>query len=334
MDEEMVVKGLILIDPLTIVCRPAVMKTTIHRFYPVATMAAAALLFPAYPLVGEESGKDVSSARDAPAASEIQSDKKRGILRLNVASGQYDERNHFAYWNWDFEAKRPGTYEVRLVYTSVRQKKMGVQFRLDDTTVLKDYVYRSRKADEADEFVMGRAQVLTKGKHHITILTGDKSKEPPFSIKGLKLVPVQESEGQLGQALDGAIELHARDAATHSEKMQYEAKPEKNCLGYWVHPEDWAEWNFHVSMPGKFKVSLVHGCGNKSGGSEVALLTSNDQVLKFTVKETGGFQNWKTLELGTVELNEEGPHRVVVQPLSKPGAAVMDIRKVVLTPVK
>jgi len=308
------------------------MKTTIYRL----NLAAAAffLLFPVFLSTGEEKGKDESSDKESTATPEIQSDQKRGVMTLSAASGKYEIRNHFAYWNWDFEAKRPGAYEVRIVYTSVSMKKMGVQFKLDGVNVLKAYVYRSRKPDVADEYVVGRARILTKGKHHISLLTGDKSKDPPFSIKALKLVPVQESEEQLGQSLDGTIELHARDAITHSEKMQYENQPEKNCLGFWVHPEDWAEWDFHVSMPGKFKVSLVHGCGDKSGGSEVALLTSNNQVLKFTVKETGGFQKWETLELGTVEFGEEGSHRVAIQPLKKPGAAVMDIRKVLLTPVK
>jgi len=310
------------------------MKINIDRIYPARAMIAAFVFFFVYSSNGEESKKDEVPNKEPSAESEIKTDKKRGILTLTADAGKYDERNHFAYWNWDFEAKRPGMYEVRLVYTSVRQKKMGIQFRLDDTNVLKAYVYRSSKPDAADEFVVGRAKVSAAGKHHISILTADKSKVPPFSIKALKLVPVQESEEQLGQGLDGTIELNASDAITHSEKMQYENKPEKNCLGYWIHPEDWAEWDFHVSMPGKFKVTLVHGCGDKSGGSEVALLASDDQILKFTVKGTGGFQSWKKLDLGTVNLGEEGSHRVAIQPLSKSGGAVMDISKIILTPVK
>jgi len=310
------------------------MKITFSRFYPAAAAVAALYFFGVFPSIGEMPTKTALSSKPSSAASEIHSDQKRGVLVLGSNSAQYDERNHFAYWNWDFEARRPGAYEVRLIYTSVSQKKMGLQFRLDEATTLKSYVYRSRKPDAADEFVIGRVRIPTKGKHHIRLLTGDKSKEPPFSIKGLKLVPVQESGEQLGQGLDGLIELHARNAVTHSEKMQYEHKVEKNCLGFWVHPEDWAEWNFHVSMPGKFKVTLVYGCGNKSGGSKVALLTSGDQTLKFTVKETGGFQNWEKLDLGTVNLNEEGSHQIVIQPLSKPGVAVMDISKVILTRVK
>lgn len=310
------------------------MKTMTTRI-PLAPVAIAtlgiALVFPA--LGKDTAASDGSAAKPSPAR-EIQPDQLRGVLTLGTEGASYDEGNHFAHWNWDFEAERPGRYEIRLIYTSIRKDKMGVQFRLNDAAALKAYVYRSRKPDAADEFILGHVAVPAKGKHHITLLTGEKSKEPPFSVKGLKLVPARESEEPPGQGLDGSIELHARDAITHSEKMQYEPKPQKDCLGFWVHPEDWAEWDFHVSMPGEFKVSLVHGCGNKSGGSEVALLTSKGQVLRFSVEETGGFQNWETIELGSVALDTEGTHRVAVQPLSKPGAAVMDIRKIVLTPAK
>lgn len=310
------------------------MKTIPIRI-PLAPVIIAALGIPlVFPASGRDTAANDGSTAQSSPAPEIQPDRQRGVLTLSSEGAHYDEGNHFAHWNWDFEAERPGRYEVRLIYTSVSKDKMGIQFRLNDAAVLKAYVYRSRKPDVADEFVIGRVEVPARGKHRVTLLTGDKSKVPPFSVKGLKWVPVSESEGQLGQGLDGSIELHAHDATTHSEKMQYERKPQKNCLGFWVHPEDWAEWDFHVSMPGEFNVSLVYGCGNKSGGSEVALLTSKDQVLKFSVKETGGFQNWETMELGRVLLDTEGSHRVAVQPLSKPGAAVMDIRKIVLTPVK
>jgi hypothetical protein len=308
---------------------------TIPTRPPLAHVIIAALgITLVFPAVGKDTANTESSAAKTSPTPGIQPDQQRGVLVLSSEGAHYEEGNHFAHWNWDFEAERPGRYEIRLIYTSVSKDKMGVQFRLNDTAPLKAYVYRSRNPDAADEFVIGRVAVPAKGKHRITLLTGDKSKVPPFSVKGLKLVPVSESEGQLGQGLDGTIELHARDAVTHSEKMQYEHNPQKDCLGFWVQPEDWAEWDFHVSMPGEFKVALVHGCGNKSGGSEVALLTSKDQVLKFSVKETGGFQNWETIELGRVILDTEGSHRVAVQPLSKPGAAVMDIRKIVLTPVK
>jgi hypothetical protein len=65
----------------------------------------------------------------------------------------------------------------------------------------------------------------------------------------------------------------------------------------------------------------------------VALLIGGEQVSTFKVKETGGFQNWQTIELATVELLQEGAQQLAIQPISKPGAAVMDIRKITLTPI-
>ncbi len=310
------------------------MNTTFTRF-PVAPIAIAALATVlVFPALAQDPATGGGSAATVSPAPTMLPDQQQGVLVLDSEAAQYGEGSHFAHWNWEFDAERPGSYEIRLVYTSVSKNKMGVQFRLNDSAVLKGYVYRSRQPDAADEFVLGRARVMTKGKQRVTLLTGDKSKSPPFSVKGLRLVPVSESGDALGQSLDGTIELHARDAATHSKKLQYESSPQKNCLGFWVHPEDWAEWDFHVSMPGEFRVSLVYGCGNNSGGSEVALLTSKEQILKFSVKETGGFQKWETKELGRVVLDTEGSHRVAVQALSKPGVAVMDIRKLVLTPVQ
>jgi len=312
----------------------AVMDTKITTTTPALALSLSLLLLPIFSSLAEKPTPKLEAKTNSAASGEIHLDQNRGEILLSADNGQYEEKNHFAYWNWDFETKRPGTYEVRVIYTSIRVKKMGLQFRLDDDTVLKSYVYRSRKPDSADEYVLGRARIDTKGKHHITLLSGDKSKLPPFSIKGLKLVPTQEGDEAVGQGLDGGIELHARDATTHSEKMQYEHKTEKNCLGSWVQPEDWAEWDFHVSMPGIFKVSLKYGCGNNSGGSEVALLIGGEQVSTFKVVATGGFQDWQTIDLATVDLTEEGAQQLAIQPLNKAGKAVMDIRKIVLTPVK
>src|SRR6266404_4909243 len=68
---------------------------------------------------------------------------------------------------------------------------------------------------------------------------------------------------------DGGFLLHARDAATHGSMLRYEPQTNKNCLGYWMKVEDWAEWSFHVEKAGGFAVELWQGCGKGQGGSEV-----------------------------------------------------------------
>jgi len=60
----------------------------------------------------------------------------------------------------------------------------------------------------------------------------------------------------------------------------------------------------------------------------------NDKTIEFSVEDTGGFQSWRELKLGKVALNVKGENKLAIVPLDKKGAAVMDVQKVVLNPVK
>jgi len=127
----------------------------------------------------------------------------------------------------------------------------------------------------------------------------------------------------------GSIALHARDAEVHGAQLRYEPIPRKNTLGFWVRAEDWASWEFETARPGRFEVELLHGCGNGSGGSEVKVAVA-DQELVFTVKETGGFQNFVRRSIGQIDLSKSGRYSISVRPIRKPGLAVMDLREITL----
>ena len=128
----------------------------------------------------------------------------------------------------------------------------------------------------------------------------------------------------------GDIRLHAKGATVHGKSLRYEPEPYKNVLGYWTNVADWAEWEFDVATPGVYEVELQQGCGSGSGGAEVAV-EIGDQILTFTVQETGHFQSMIQRVIGTVDLTA-GKHRLAVKPRTKPGVAVMDLRRVVLRP--
>lgn len=134
------------------------------------------------------------------------------------------------------------------------------------------------------------------------------------------------------QVADGSIVLKAATAELHGVMLRYEPLPHKATLGYWVRPDDWASWSFSVSRPGNFDVEALVGCGNGSGGSVVEFREGN-QTMRLTVPVTGGFQVFKPQAVGRLTLGA-GDHRLEVRALSKPGAAVMDLRQVTLTPSK
>jgi len=128
----------------------------------------------------------------------------------------------------------------------------------------------------------------------------------------------------------GDIRLHAIAAQVHGEKLRYEPQPQKDTLGFWTRPEDWASWDFEVPKAGRYEVEVLQGCGN-AGGAEVNVEIGG-QTLRFTVVGTGHFQNFIQRTIGTVEL-PAGKQTLAVKPQSKPGNAVMDLRRVVLRPV-
>ena len=112
-----------------------------------------------------------------------------------------------------------------------------------------------------------------------------------------------------------------------------EPKKEKNTLGFWVNPADWASWHFQVAKPGTYAIHIWQGCGKGSGGSEVEIKCAG-QSTKFTVEDTGHFQNFKEREVGKITFGKAGPQSLEVRALKKPGAAVMDLRQVILMPLK
>jgi arylsulfatase A-like enzyme len=142
------------------------------------------------------------------------------------------------------------------------------------------------------------------------------------------------------QAMDDATQagpnalifLEARDAKVQAKKLKYEDPPQKDTLGFWVDPTDTASWTFQVAQPGKYRISVLQGCGKGSGGSTVALEVGTAKA-EFTVEETGHFQRFIPREVGVLEL-AAGENTLTVRPLKKKGAAVMDLRRVTLERVE
>lgn len=130
-----------------------------------------------------------------------------------------------------------------------------------------------------------------------------------------------------------AIKLSAQVAKTHGKNLRYEPETYKNVLWYWTEVGDWAEWEFDSAMEGKAEVQIHCGCAG--GGSEVDVILktpgASDQTLKWTVRDTGHFQNIVIETLGEVTL-AKGKCTLEVRPRKKRGAAVTDIRQILLVP--
>lgn len=135
------------------------------------------------------------------------------------------------------------------------------------------------------------------------------------------------------QSADGTIVLPARTAEIRGTQVRYEPVPHKDTLGFWTRTEDRVSWEFTVTRAGSFAVEALQGCGKGQGGSEVEFDFSG-QKLRLTVRETGGFQEFRPVVIGTVRFEHAGRFSLMIRPLRKAGAAVMDLRAVTLRPAK
>jgi hypothetical protein len=250
----------------------------------------------------------------------------RGVIVFGPKAHVYSGGNHWEQFDWKMTARRWGHYQVRLTYT-MNHATLGAQVKFGEQRV-KTTLTASARPKRA---YFGEIFIEKPGEHTFSLYTPASGAGAGFVIHEMAFVPTTEGQ-EIRQSEDGSIELAAKDATTWSENMRYEPAPEKNCLGYWTDPKDFAEWEFEVTKPGKYKVVVLHGCGGGNEGSTVAV-KHGGQALKFTVKDTGGFQKWSEVEVGEIEIKDAGRQRLVVAPENKIKSAVLDVQKVVLKPV-
>ena len=115
--------------------------------------------------------------------------------------------------------------------------------------------------------------------------------------------------------------------------MRYEPQPNKNVLGYWTNADDWADWEFRGRQRPACTKSKSSKAAAQAAAARKSPWRSTIRRLTFTVQDTGHFQHMIQRTIGEVKL-ATGKHTLAVKPQTKPGAAVMDLRRVVLRPAQ
>jgi hypothetical protein len=127
------------------------------------------------------------------------------------------------------------------------------------------------------------------------------------------------------------VRLEAKDAKVIGSGAKYEGPP-KDCIGYWTRDDDWVQWEFSVNRPGPYDVQIMFAatreCAMNSFAVQVGL-----QTLEGTVGDTGGWESFMTLGVGSVTLPTQGPHTLLVRPKAlKRGTPLMNLRAIILRP--
>ncbi len=132
----------------------------------------------------------------------------------------------------------------------------------------------------------------------------------------------------LAQKRDGSITLAASQARLHGTTFQYECSGPLDNIGYWTTPDDWADWEFNLSRPGRFAVSAVIAA-LESGSFEISIA---GQTLRCAAPRTGSYITFAPVKLGVVELPTAGKAILAVRPI-KAGWQPMNLKTIRLEPM-
>jgi hypothetical protein len=107
-------------------------------------------------------------------------------------------------------------------------------------------------------------------------------------------------------------------------------------IGYWLDPSATVTWPIGAGADdgGVYEVEIDLACADAAAGSRVRFeLEGGSGTPEFTVPATGGWQSYRTVQVGRVEM-VMGSHRAILRALSKSGEAVANIRAVRLKRVR
>ncbi|MAH35346.1 MAG: hypothetical protein CMO42_08695 [Verrucomicrobiales bacterium] len=255
-------------------------------------------------------------------------------IKGNTAKLEKNPSNYrIGFWSnlsdsifWNYKATRWGMYDVELTY-SLESKKSKIHIQIGDKSIDSE-IQATNSWYKYNTVRLGKIYLPKSGQYLIAVKGVEKESAAVMNFKSLVLVPTSEGKEIIQSGRN--ISLHSRDSKVNGVTLRYEPAQKKQCLGYWSNPSDWASWDFIVKEPGDYTVTVRQGCGRGHGGSKVSII-SGTQKLIFNAEDTGGFQNWKNIDIGSIKLKEPGLNILEVRPLDKKSVAVMDIQEIILT---
>ena len=115
----------------------------------------------------------------------------------------------------------------------------------------------------------------------------------------------------------------------HGEQLKYESWDNRDNIGFWLNPDEWVEWQFKVSQPGKFEVS-AEIAGPASAAFKMVL---GQQSIEAQSPNTGDYGKFQKVNLGIVQIPATGPAVLAIKP-TKNGWQPMNLKAIRLKPVR
>ena len=128
---------------------------------------------------------------------------------------------------------------------------------------------------------------------------------------------------------DGSIRCLAIHARIYGPTLVFEEQYRN--LGYWSSLEDHAVWSLDIPRAGKYRVTIEYACADSTAGNRW-LLSVAQQTLSGLVEGTGGWDNYRSVNVGEIDL-PAGSTELVFRSDGNLQSHLLDLRSIRLGPL-
>ena len=122
--------------------------------------------------------------------------------------------------------------------------------------------------------------------------------------------------------------LPASEARLHGQQIKYESGAQRDNIGFWFDPAEWADWEFMVTKPGHFELSAEIAAPQKASLE----LDFADQKIKSDAPITGDYGRFRRVKLGTLEIKSTGKMSLSIHGIQE-GWHPVNLKSIRLNPV-
>ena len=148
-----------------------------------------------------------------------------------------------------------------------------------------------------------------------------------LDIEGLPLV----EPTIIRQQEDGTLSLGYVEAVTRGKTVKRFNRKGKFHISKWSAPSDVISWSIDVFRPGPFDVEITYAAQQQWTGREF-IVDIGSHRLRAKVQGTGDWYEYKSSEIGAIELPEPGRYEVTIRPAAAAEEDLMYFKSMVLRP--
>jgi hypothetical protein len=264
---------------------------------------------------------------------------------LNAVVENYDPKN-VGYWKeldtfvrWQIAVQKPGKYRVEMNYSLVPSEQGSkVAILVGDQKV----AAMPKAGSSWSDYKEGSAgDVTITGTGIIPVVVKPLSKPANWvvNLRSVTLAPaalpttaIDISDTPARQARDGSIRLTADGAEIDGQAAKLEGGDKKYVV--WMGSSDGGIlWPAVVDQPGRFDVMVTYSLAQTGKASNV-MLSAGGQSIAGNVLPGHGWDDFKTANLGTVDIRSKGDLQVALTSSTAPGVHIMNLRSVELVPLR